>query len=296
MGKIVFENFNEDDGYYNVNLAYLSKEQFEEIEAIVSKWSPTDEDIKDCIRMCLTDANEQRFKDYGTTFEECLTWLEKQIPKNKTALDKAIEDEVNAWIEKQNPIKFNDEEDERIRKAIICGMNALKDQKRETFATVPIDDCINWLEKQSEQKPIDEAKSKFKIGDWITFYGSKPFKILKVESEQNGILDYLLLSQNGHNSYYNKKYIDENARLWTIQDAKDGDVLFDGNNILLFQKVNHWNNITSYLAYSQVYGIREYFISGSDVISPATKEQRNLLFSKMHEAGYEWNEEKKDIT
>ena len=31
-----------------------------------------------CIEMCLTDANEQRFKDYNTSLKECLDWLEKQ--------------------------------------------------------------------------------------------------------------------------------------------------------------------------------------------------------------------------
>lgn len=78
MGKIVLEDFYEGDGYYKVNLAYLSKDQVEEIEALVSKWNPTDGDIKNCIAMCLTDANEQRFKDYGTNLKDCLVWLEKQ--------------------------------------------------------------------------------------------------------------------------------------------------------------------------------------------------------------------------
>ena len=78
MSKIVLEDFNEGDGYYKVNLAYLSKEQVEEIEALVSKWNPTDEVIKACIGICLTDASEQRFKDFGTNLRDCLAWLEKQ--------------------------------------------------------------------------------------------------------------------------------------------------------------------------------------------------------------------------
>ena len=78
MSKIVLEDFNEGDGYYKVNLAYLSKEQVEEIEALVSKWNPTDEVIKAYIGMCLTDASEQRFKDFGTNLRDCLAWLEKQ--------------------------------------------------------------------------------------------------------------------------------------------------------------------------------------------------------------------------
>lgn len=78
MSKIVLEDFNKGDGHYKVNLAYLSKKQVEEIETLVSKWKPTDEDIKSCIQMCLTDANEQRFKDYGTNLKDCIVWLEKQ--------------------------------------------------------------------------------------------------------------------------------------------------------------------------------------------------------------------------
>lgn len=78
MSKIVLEDFNEGDGYYKVNLAYLNKEQVEEIENLIEKWNPTDEDIKSCIGMCLTDANEQRFKDYNTSLKDCLAWLEKQ--------------------------------------------------------------------------------------------------------------------------------------------------------------------------------------------------------------------------
>ena len=83
MSKIVLEDFNEGNGYYKINLAYLSKEQVEEIEALVSKWKPTDEDIKNCIVMCLTDANEQRFNDYGTNLIDCLAWIEKQGKKPK---------------------------------------------------------------------------------------------------------------------------------------------------------------------------------------------------------------------
>ena len=30
-------------------------------------------------------------------------------------------------------------------------------------------------------------------------------------------------------------------------------------------------------------------------VKPATKEQRDLLFSKMKEAGYEWDSEKKEL-
>ena len=221
MSKIVLEDFNEGDGYYKINLAYLSKEQVEEIEALVSRWKPTDEDIKNCIIMCLTDADEQRFKDYGTNLKDCLT----------------------------------------------------------------------WLEKQSKQKPVDKVEpKKFKVGDWIILSENHNsiYQIERIDNYRYYLRHYLGGTLSVH-------FDNELIRLWTIKDAKDGDVLFDGSNILLFKEVNHWNNITSYLAYSQVYGIREYFISGSDVITPAIKEQRELLFQKMKENRYEWDSEKKEL-
>lgn len=46
-GGIVSEDFNEGNGFYKVNLAYLSKEQVEEIENLVKKWNPKSEDEVD---------------------------------------------------------------------------------------------------------------------------------------------------------------------------------------------------------------------------------------------------------
>ena len=84
-GCIVLEDFNGGDGFYKVNLDYLNKKQIEEIEKMVKVWNKesnsSNENIKSCIGMCLTDADEQRFKDYNTTLKDCLDWLKKQGEK-----------------------------------------------------------------------------------------------------------------------------------------------------------------------------------------------------------------------
>ena len=158
----------------------------------------------------------------------------------------------------------------------------------------------------SEQKPTEEVKPKFKVGDWITFYGGKPFKILKVESEQNGILDYLLTRQYGYVSYYNKKYVDENARLWTIEDAKPGDVLVckgnvKGSNRITYERICLFNNLDSaFFTLTKTSNcVEEYAIDVNidypDNTVPATKEQKEILFMTMNEAGYEWDSEKKKL-
>ena len=73
--------------------------------------------------------------------------------KKAAALYKASEpmSGCNVIIETLFP-ELVESKDEKIRKAIISGMTALKDQGRETFARVPINDCIAWLEKQAERK------------------------------------------------------------------------------------------------------------------------------------------------
>ena len=152
--------------------------------------------------------------------------------------------------------------------------------------------------KKIEENPVDKVEPKFKVGDWITFYGGKSFKILKIEAEQNGTLNYLLLGQNGHDSYYNKKYVDQNARLWTIEDAKDGDVLTVDNIIVIYKRTLA-SHIVSYC--KLINGVFESTVDartcceGNPYIHPSTKEQRGLLFAKMEEAGYKWNAEKKEL-
>jgi len=166
---------------------------------------------------------------------------------------------------------------------------------------------IAWLEKQINQKSTDKVQPGFKVGDWITFHGGNPFKILEIEPEQSGILDYLLLGQNGHDSYYNKKYVDENARLWTIQDAKDGDVLAIGNEYFLFKEIKKNTSQVVCISHCFVDSAGTFRVTnGRDCgeflsiengvkVYPATKEQCDILFSKMRELGYEWDDEKKEL-
>ena len=95
--------------------------------------------------------------------------------------------------------------------------------------------------------------------------------------------------------------IDKLASIFTIQDAKDGDVLAsEGCEYLLFKAFSNTDGkIKLYCWYN---GQTNNFHVSTDVqlrqeaiIIPATKEQRNLLFHKMHEAGYEWDADRKEL-
>lgn len=161
--------------------------------------------------------------------------------------------------------------------------------------------AIAWLEKQGKNS-TDKTKPRFRVGDWITFYGGNSFKILKIETEINGVLDYLLLDQNGYDSYFNKTYVDENARLWTIQDAKDGDVLACNEEILLFKSYSVLQErISLYCWYNgqtnNFHGkeVIDILLTTTNKVCPATKEQCNALMKAMNDAGYEWDAEKKEL-
>jgi hypothetical protein len=92
--------------------------------------------------------------------------------------------------------------------------------------------------------------------------------------------------------------------LWTIKDAKEGDVLYCKNHsiefIVMNKGVNENGNIDSYFRYNSKAGfdidVSSVLSAYEDIISPATKEQRDLLFQKMKEAGYEWDAENKELT
>lgn len=85
-GGIVLEDFNGGEGFYKIHLDYLNKKQVEEIEELVRTWNTdsnsfNNENIRACIGLCLTDADEQRFKNHNTNLKECIAWLDKQCEK-----------------------------------------------------------------------------------------------------------------------------------------------------------------------------------------------------------------------
>ena len=74
---------------------FIEEKEVEEIEETVRTrtWNTDENMIKACIGMCLTDASEQRFKNYNTNLRDCLAWLEKQCVQKTSDEPKIIPDE-----------------------------------------------------------------------------------------------------------------------------------------------------------------------------------------------------------
>ena len=224
--------------------------------------------------------------------------------------------------------ELKESEDEKIRKEIlnfVRGLlechdkpNAERDERYESW--------IAWLERQDEQKsikahnvcdfceerygcvshcsvkltekqnPADKVEPKFHEGEWIT-NGDYTWHIVSVT-----YLDYILRSQDGNTVDDTISYVDEHFHSFTIQDAKYGDVLVTKNkNIFIFKSIS---GCTIYDYCGLYFGKFESSSAAVNGIAaeqlpidyvPATKEQREFLFQKMKEAGYEWDDEQKQL-
>ena len=192
---------------------------------------------------------------------------------------------------------FIPEEDEEFRDCIIMRISdatpATKEQCDLLFQKMK-EEGYEWDDEREEIKKIP----KFNVGDWV------------VDEEDNTIFQIVEVLDNTYTyktiegkEYFCTHYSLENdVRSWTIQDAKPGDVLACcDNKPFIFKGFFDLNFPNCLAAYCGVTLENQFghcngktFWTNQDV-KPATKEQCNLLFQKMHEAGYEWDAEKKEL-
>jgi hypothetical protein len=213
--------------------------------------------------------------------------------------------------------KLAESEDERMRK--MCMKYLDREYQHCSFADDKknIEKCIVWLEKQGEQKPIVDGiltatnydklfqnckVHKFNIGDWVVTSYGKVNQVIAVDEDGDGFtLD--------DDTYFSGSWKD-GYHLWTIKDAKDGDVICYKDEISLYKceislyrkdikPETSFGGFMYHYCYDGKRFIMNNFYSLTEQdktdIHPATEEQRGLLFAKMKEAGYEWDAENKEL-
>ena len=157
-------------------------------------------------------------------------------------------------------------------------------------------------EWDAEKKVLKEIEPKFHEGDWVAYNSQSAVSpICQITKVDGDIIDLKgLQGERFHTEYWD---LNENYHLWTIDDAKDGDVLagkIDGDSyILIYRQIkdgwiethgHYYDTIDRFCVPSQLF-CRDC----KGTFYPATKEQRDLLFSKMKEEGHEWDAEKKEL-
>ena len=134
-------------------------------------------------------------------------------------------------------------------------------------------------------------KSSFHKGDWVV-RGDTIAQILDIQEQY-----YIGLDINGKDFVSSRFLNDDKIHLWTIQDAKDGDVLAASECYVVFKEIDGLN-IKCYCTYHYL-GLNPSFyrdtLQNKDAFLPATKEQRDTFMKVMNDAGYEWDSKKKEL-
>lgn len=163
---------------------------------------------------------------------------------------------------------------------------ATEEEKAKLFQAIK-DNGYKW---NTESKALEKLVTpKFKVGDWIVTPKNKVLQITSIEGTS--------YSFNNESHYWEICYCDEKCHLWTIDDAKDGDVLaFNDDIIVIFKDLYNKTTFHSYCHIEDgVFSVSEKDVPdwwNGEGFKPANKEQHDALFAKMKEAGYEWNETK----
>ena len=238
-------------------------------------------------------------------YTECINWLEKQGEQSPNIL----------WHD------VSEEPDEK--REIFCEWKSSTgvwhsvvfyhaDSKTFCEGERIITNVLQWtyvndlLGKQREQKTVDEPRLKVEEGKWYVcisqFCNCIEGRVYKATSD-NRIIDDFGTEYDMHNDAY--KYF----RPWSIKDAKDGDILRLGDVIAIFKKYIGQEECICYCSFcDNCYcsscvnvGFEIPIENGVDNVygctntTPATKEQRDLLFQKMEESGHEWDADKKEL-
>ena len=239
-----------------------------------------------------------------------IAWLEKQGEQKSITID------INKMVSKYSHTKDGDfglpincqirAYRKGINDALNLSLDIKKQGERKSADSYCQENCRGFqetgkcfadgdCEAKREAESVDKVEPKFHEGDWIV----QGYNILKIKCVGNthycfetvgGYVDDMLISE-----------IDSQFHLWTIQDAKDGDVLLasDGS-IFIFAGVDdcackYYVALTAdnYVKINKE--TKGGYWETSRAVHPATKEQRDTLFAKMHEAEYDWDAEKKKL-
>lgn len=212
-----------------------------------------------------------------------------------------VEDAID-WIEKQGK-QTSPQTNERTWLYLVSEVLTWKDGIGQYLDDPRVQElakklCNDYTQKLYNPSVISNNKiePKFKVSDWVVFDTSK--SVYQVEKIEN--YEYTLRHVLGGSlclPFSNEELIRE----WTLQDAKDGDVLVYDDDILLFKSYSAQGLISLYCWYNghpnnfHSKEVIDILLTTTNKICPATKKQHDALMKAMNDAGYEWDTEKKEL-
>ena len=269
----------------------------------------------------------------GTYHKDWIAWLEKQKSVDENKIIKRIKTDIatslinyinanskgmclsnmecediedaivnNKWykvynymkkeLEKQGEKPQDESESERIRKAI----KVIKEEEKV--------DNANKVESKDYSsidphffKTTDKVEPKFKVGDWVVWDNKILCHIDNIYPGKESLM-YTITDTNSMIRSYSVKRFDNNAHFWTIQNAKNGEVLAEDSCIFILKEMV--DDFHAAKTYCTLFNDGEFYDGETlyfdvDSTRPATKEQRELLFQEMKKNGYTFDFKKKKL-
>ena len=166
---------------------------------------------------------------------------------------------------------------------------ATEEEKRKLFDAIKENGCYWNAETKTLEKLI---KLKFHEGQWIT----KGYVGGQITSIDYNYHCYRIADFMGGIDTSIPFTLQDNYHLWTIQDAKGGDVLAAYECLVLFEKLDGLN-IKCYCTYHFMNNPSFYVdtLQNKDAFHPATEEEKRKLFDAIKANGYRWNAETKTL-
>ena len=212
----------------------------------------------------------------GIHVEDAIDWIEKQGKQTSLQTNERawlyLVSEVLTWKDGIGQYLDDPRVQELAKK--LCNKYA---QKLYNLSVISNSSNTGKINKKS----ADKIEPKFKVGDWVVFVKSK--SVCQVEKIEN--CEYTLRHVLGSSlclSFYNENLIRE----WTLQDAKDGDILATSAGAFIYNGNDGGGSCPgSYCGINTLGNLQkgtEHHWTGKKVY-PATKEQHDILYQKIKE-------------
>ena len=238
-----------------------------------------------------------------------MEWL---FPELKESEDEKMRKEIVEYLKKNLRLEWATWLEKRGEQKPTIEMKSAEESlgiDSETYNKI-VDECIYGEQKSQRMisaeakeamydKPSDKIEPKFKVSDWVVYYRNDSSReVLQVYDIRDGRYYF---TDNVHFSW-SVKECDEKSHLWTIEDAKEGDVLACENGWTCIFKCLNDNLFSSHCFMDHEGWFCEDGGQGHTLdnricgeIYPATNEQCDTLMKAMANAGYTFDFDKREL-
>ena len=213
--------------------------------------------------------------EYKKKAEKAIAWLEKQGEQKPT---------LPKW-------KYKKDNTPLLRDSII--LNKYGGVAKSPSGAIVSDAWVLDYDELAKLPKEEKIEPKFKVGDWIISSVLGTARIIGVNDSNEFQLEYI----DGKQEFSSIDYVNYAYDKWTIQVAKNGDVLATSSGPFIYNGKYDGSSCPGCYCGINTLGRFERCICETNWTSkkvyPATKEQRDALMKAMNYVGYKWNAETK---